>query len=86
MDPYRGSQPCALLCISRYDSSTWTPGWRGTTLPGKISLALFPDFDVQLNEGVHPEVRVLAHEVVEAVLSPMSVKKTSKSVRSKLGS
>ena len=55
-------------------------------VPGKISLALFPEFDVQLNEAVHPEARVPVHAVVKAVWSPKSVKKTSESVRSKLGS
>ena len=38
--------------------------------PGKVFLALFLDFDVQQEERVHPEVRVLAHAIVEAVRSP----------------
>ena len=38
--------------------------------PGKILLALFFDFDVQQDEGVHPEIRVFAHPVVEAVRPP----------------
>jgi hypothetical protein len=38
--------------------------------PGKVFLALFFDFDVQQNKGVHPKIRVLAHAVVETVGLP----------------
>ncbi len=38
--------------------------------PGQILLALFLDFDVQQDEGVRPEVGILAHTVVEAVWAP----------------
>ena len=69
MDMYRSLWPCALLRIDLYDSSTWTPGWPGgaTTYRGKILLALFLDTDVQQDEGVQREVRMLAPAVVEAV-------------------
>jgi hypothetical protein len=39
-------------------------------VPGKVFLALFFDFDVQQNKGVHPKIRVLAHVVVETVGPP----------------
>lgn len=39
-------------------------------VPGKILFTLFFDFDVQQDEGVRPELRILAHAIVEAVWAP----------------
>jgi hypothetical protein len=40
------------------------------TLPGQILFALFFDFDVQENEGMHSKVDVLFDFVVETVWFP----------------
>ena len=60
-----------LWCIIWYENFPHrSPRERRRSAPGKVLLALFLDFDIQQDERVHPEVRILTDAIVEAVWPP----------------